>query len=82
MIKLLNANNLIIVSIMLIFIGIILLAFALIARGASGKARVAVGGFIGPFVFGFGNDPRMVRFAVIISLVAIIIFTIFLLLRI
>ncbi|MBI2650289.1 DUF131 domain-containing protein [Candidatus Woesearchaeota archaeon] len=37
-------------------------------QGASG-AKVAVGGFIGPIPFGFGNDKNMVWFVAMLSLV-------------
>ena len=48
----------------------ILLGFLLVFAGAlTGKTegKVAVGGVIGFIPFGFGNDPQLVKIAVIIS---------------
>jgi len=56
----------------LIIIGIVLI----IAASLSGQkdTKVAVGGVIGIIPFGFGNDPQLVKIAIIISAVLAIIF--------
>lgn len=62
----------------LVTIGIImiLLGFLLVFVGAlTGKdAKVAVGGIIGFLPFGFGNDPQLVKIAIIISAVLAVLF--------
>ena len=61
----------------LITIGIllILIGFALTFIGAlqqtkesDGKTKVAVGGFIGPIPFGFGNDKQFMYVIIVLSL--------------
>jgi len=63
--------NLIAVGIILIFLG-----FLLVFIGAltSKDAKVGVGGIIGFLPFGFGNDPQLVKLAIIISAVLAILF--------
>lgn len=82
MLKLVASNSLIIAGLALIFIGFLLLIFSLIIGEATGRTKFSIGGFIGPFVFGFGNDPQMVKFAIIVSLIMLAIFISFLVLRI
>jgi len=61
------------IGILLIFIGFIIVfigAFLSATKQTStDKAKVAVGGFIGPIPFGFGNDKNLVWFVTILSLV-------------
>ncbi|MEM7827022.1 MAG: DUF131 domain-containing protein [Candidatus Aenigmatarchaeota archaeon] len=73
-------ENIIVIGFILVIVGMFLVAIGSIL-GTSGKTKVGVGGFIGPFVFGFGNDPRMVKFAVIITIVVAVIFLLFLFFR-
>ncbi|MEM7816596.1 MAG: hypothetical protein QXZ20_01640 [Candidatus Aenigmatarchaeota archaeon] len=82
MLKLIASNSIMIAGVALIFIGILLILFSLIIGEATGRTKFSIGGFIGPFVFGFGNDPKMVRFAVIVSLIMLAVFLAFLFLRI
>ncbi|MBI5347282.1 MAG: DUF131 domain-containing protein [Candidatus Aenigmarchaeota archaeon] len=62
-------------------IAFILIGFILIVVGSltTGNAKVAVGGFIGPIPFGFGNDPGLLRIVIIISAVTMLIFVLALL---
>lgn len=62
------------IGILLIFIGFIIVfvgTFLSATKQAStdSKTKVAVGGFIGPIPFGFGNDKNLVWFVTILSLV-------------
>ena len=41
------------------------------AKEGTSKTKVAVGGFIGPIPFGFGNDKQLVWFIAILSLLAL-----------
>lgn len=82
MLKLVASNTMMIAGIALIFIGFLLIIFSIIIGEATGRTKFSIGGFIGPFVFGFGNDPRMVKFAVVVSLLMFAIFLAFLVLRI
>jgi uncharacterized membrane protein len=63
--------NLISAGFLLILIGIILL---IIGSFSGGSTKVAVGGFIGPLPFGFGNDPEMVKLAVLLTFVIALLF--------
>lgn len=64
----------------LIYVGIILMVIAvgLIFVGSLGaqksESKFAVGGFIGPFPFGFGNSPKMVWLAIGLSIIMMIVF--------
>ncbi|MBU5678292.1 MAG: DUF131 domain-containing protein [Candidatus Nanoarchaeia archaeon] len=82
MLKLIASNSIMIAGVVLIFIGILLILFSLIIGETTGRTKFSIGGFIGPLVFGFGNDPKMVRFAVIVSLIMLALFLAFLFLRI
>ncbi|MBI2653198.1 DUF131 domain-containing protein [Candidatus Woesearchaeota archaeon] len=67
-------EQLISLGILLIFIGFIIVfigTFLLAAKqtSTSSKTKVAVGGFIGPIPFGFGNDKNFVWFITLLSLV-------------
>lgn len=69
-------------GIVIIFIGFIIVFFGMLkgAKEASAKTKVAVGGFIGPIPFGFGNDKNLVWFVTILSL-ALFLFWLFFSLR-
>ena len=56
------------IGMLLIFIGIIIVFLGMMQNAKEGKAKFAVGGFIGFIPFGFGNDRNLVRFAAIVSL--------------
>jgi len=60
------------IGFVLIVVGIILV----IAASLSGQkdTKFAVGGIIGIIPFGFGNDPQLVKIAIIISAVIIVAF--------
>ena len=66
----LRMEQLISIGVLLMIIGFIIVFFG-IFMGAkeSSKTKVAVGGFIGPIPFGFGNDKNFVWFITILSLV-------------
>ena len=70
-------NSLIPMGILIIFIGISLIVAGMISTTASsGKSKVAIGGFIGPIPFGFGNDDAMVKFAVITAAIMLLLWII------
>ena len=68
--------NLAVIGIALIVIGFLLVALS----AAKGDVKVGVGGIIGFIPFGFGNDPQLVKIAMIISAVMALVF-LFLILR-
>ena len=68
--------NLAVIGIALIVIGFLLVALSV----AKGDVKVGVGGIIGFIPFGFGNDPQLVKIAMIISAVMALDF-LFLILR-
>lgn len=72
-------ESLIALGVLLIFIGFIIVFFAMFkgAKEASSKTKVAVGGFIGFIPFGFGNDKKLVWFGAILSLVVILLWIFF-----
>jgi len=47
------------------------------AKEGASNAKIAVGGFIGPIPFGFGNDKNLVWFVTIISLVLFLLWLFF-----
>lgn len=47
------------------------------AKETASKSKVAVGGFIGPIPFGFGNDKNLVWFAAALSLVMLLVWLLF-----
>ena len=57
------------------FIIVFLSALSASSGGAS-KTKVAIGGFIGPIPFGFGNDKNLVWFVTVLS-AALILFWLF-----
>ncbi len=66
----LKTEYLIIIGVLLIIIGFISVLFGSIMGAKEGaKAKVAVGGFIGPIPFGFGNDKRLVWIVTALSIV-------------
>ena len=62
-------------GIVIVFIGLIIIfTGALTGKDTNSKTKVAVGGFIGFIPFGFGNDKKLVWFAIITSLIMFIAF--------
>ncbi|MBI2652091.1 DUF131 domain-containing protein [Candidatus Woesearchaeota archaeon] len=72
-------EQLIILGILLIIIGFIIVFFGIFmgAKESDSKTKVAVGGFIGPIPFGFGNDKNLVWFVAILSAVLFLIWLLF-----
>lgn len=66
----------VIVGILTIFIGTLLAARGGKADTEAG-AKVAVGGFIGPILFGFGNDKTLLYAVIALSVVALLAFALF-----
>jgi len=62
----------VIIGFMIIFMGIFLGA-----KDSTSKSKVAIGGFIGPIPFGFGNDKTMVWFVTTLTVVMILIWLFF-----
>ncbi len=63
-------EHLIGIGVLLMIIGLIIVFFGIfMSAKETGKAKVAVGGFIGPIPFGFGNDKTLLWFVTILSLV-------------
>ena len=75
----LRTEQLIGIGILLIFAGFIIVFIGsfMAAKDTSTKTKVAVGGFIGPIPFGFGNDKNLVWFVTILSLVLFIVWIFF-----
>lgn len=71
-----DVKHLLFIGIILIFIGIGVVFAAGVLGASQGSTKVAVGGFIGPIPFGFGNSPQMVRLAILLSLVGLVVFII------
>ena len=67
----LKMEQLITLGILLIIIGFIVVFIGsfMAAKDTKSGTKIAVGGFIGPIPFGFGNDKNLVWFVTIISLV-------------
>jgi len=63
-------------GIFLIFLGIFVVLFGSMKNSDSSGSRFAVGGFIGPVPFGFGNSPFLVYIIVGISAFFLIVFLI------
>ncbi len=72
-------EQLIRVGILLIIIGFIAVFFGLLkgSKESTSSTKVAVGGFIGPIPFGFGNDKNFVWFVTILSLVLFLVWVFF-----
>ena len=65
----LKMEQLITLGIILIFIGFIAIFLGVLTspKETSSKTKIAVGGFIGPIPFGFGNDKNLTWFITILS---------------
>ena len=75
----LKMEQLIGIGILLMIIGFFIVFFGMFmgAKESDSKAKVAVGGFIGPIPFGFGNDKNLVLFVTIISVVLFLVWLFF-----
>ena len=76
----LKMEQLISLGVLLVFIGFIVIfigTFMAAKEGTTSKSKVAVGGFIGPIPFGFGNDKNLVWFVTILSLVLFLVWVFF-----
>lgn len=67
------SENLIVIGFVLLFIAILLIIVGMIGSGKV-ETKFGFGGFIGPFPFGFANDPKMLWFVIIISIILLILF--------
>ena len=72
-------EHIISLGILLIVIGFIIVFFGTLmgAKEGTSKTKVAVGGFIGPIPFGFGNDKNLVWFVTILSIVLLVLWIVF-----
>ena len=75
----LKMEQLISFGILLIIIGFLIIFFGILkgSKETTSKTKIAVGGFIGPIPFGFGNDKNFVWFVTILSLVIFVLWIIF-----
>lgn len=75
----LKMEQLINLGISLMVIGFIIVFFGILkgSKETSLKTKVAVGGFIGPIPFGFGNDKNLVWFVAILSIVLFLMWILF-----
>ena len=74
----LRMEQLISIGILLIIVGFIIVFLGVLSGAKeSSKSKVAVGGFIGPIPFGFGNDKNFVWFVTILSLVVFLVWLFF-----
>ena len=72
------SEHLIFAGLLLVFIGIFLMIIGSLLAAGKGEAKVAVGGFIGPIPFGWANDPRMLKWIMIVSVIVVIMFLVML----
>ncbi len=72
-------EQLISIGIIMIAIGFVIVFFGMFmgAKESTSKTKVAVGGFIGPIPFGFGNDKNLLWFVAILSLVLFLVWILF-----
>ena len=66
-------------GVLLIIIGFLIVFFGMFfgAKEGASSTKVAIGGFIGPIPFGFGNDKNFVWFVTILSLVLFLLWLFF-----
>ncbi|MBI2657007.1 DUF131 domain-containing protein [Candidatus Woesearchaeota archaeon] len=72
-------EQLISLGILLMIIGFLIVFFGMLmgTKEPASKAKVAVGGFIGPIPFGFGNDRNLLWFVTILSIVLFLVWIFF-----
>ena len=63
--------NLALVGVVLIIIGIV---FVVLSGINSKNIKVGFGGFVGPFAFGWANDPQMLKWIIVITAVIAAVF--------
>lgn len=66
-------EQLITIGVIVVFIGMILIIIGSILGAGDGKAKIAVGGFIGPIPFGFANDKPLLYAVIAIAMIVFII---------
>jgi len=66
------AEQIITIGIIMLFISLLLIIIG--SFMSSKDTKFGFGGFIGPIPFGFANDPRMLWFIFIITIVILILF--------
>lgn len=61
-------------------IALILIGFLIVIVGslASKDAKIGIGGFIGPFAFGWANDPQMHKWIIALTLIMAVVFLVLL----
>jgi len=69
------------IGIFLIFVGILFVIIGSFFQAKTGETKVAVGGFIGPFPFGFANDKQMMWAVIAISAILLILWIISILMQ-
>ena len=76
-------KELIQIGILLVFVGMILIVMGALSSVKTGEAKtkIAVGGFIGPFPFGFANDKTMLYFVIGLSAFMFLVWILFYFLR-
>lgn len=69
-----RSEQLITLGVLLITAGFFIIFFGAFigAKETNSKTKIAVGGFIGPIPFGFGNDKKFVWFVAILSSVLLL----------
>ena len=72
-------EQLITIGVLLIIVGFIIVFFGMLfgPKESTSKTKIAVGGFIGPIPFGFGNDKNLVWFVTILSVVLFLLWLFF-----
>ena len=75
----LKMEQLISLGILLIVIGFIIVFLGILKgpKETSSRTKVAIGGFIGPVPFGFGNDKNLVWLVTIVSFVLFLLWIFF-----
>ena len=68
------SQEIIFAGVVLIFLGFLLVLIGSLLACGRGETKVAVGGFIGPIPFGWANDPRMLKWVMIVSVIVVIAF--------
>jgi len=68
------------INIVGIGIALILIGFLIVIIGSltSKDTKVGIGGFIGPFAFGWANDPQMLKWIIALTVIMAIVFVILL----
>ena len=67
-------ENLVIMGLALLLVGALLIVIGIVQNG---DVKIGIGGFIGPFPFGFANDPRMLQIVIILTIITAAVFILF-----